>query len=83
MQLSLQQKDWQHWIPLSMFKPIASTSIREPAPAPEAGPIVKALLTAAAFGSVHPGTLFFVNSDRLKFELKPELATRRNPKSFP
>lgn len=40
-------------------------------------------LTAAAFGSVQSGPLFFLNSDGLKFQQKPEPATQRNPKTFP
>lgn len=40
-------------------------------------------LTAAAFGPVLSEPLFFLNSDGLKFQLKPKSATRRNPKSFP
>jgi serine/threonine protein phosphatase 1 len=37
-------------------------------------------LTAAAFGSVQSGPLFFVNSDGLKFELRSGSATMRTPK---
>jgi serine/threonine protein phosphatase 1 len=36
-------------------------------------------LTAAAFGSVQLGPLFFVNSDGVKFELRPGSATIRTP----
>src|SRR5215471_12772537 len=37
-------------------------------------------LTAAAFSSAQLGPLFFVNSDGLKFELRPGPATMRTPK---